>query len=160
MRNRIACRLLLGVLLAGAGFFLSGNAASADSCEEVVRELNRALHPRTDEGELVDILKALNQSGNRSLPPKFVTKRQARKMGWTPGRDLWESGRLVGKSIGGDLFSNREGRLPDGKRIWREADLDYRGGHRGPKRIAYSNDGLRAVTVDHYRTFKEVPRCR
>ena len=122
-------------------------------------DLNRSLHPQIDEGELVDVLKSLNRSENRRLPPKFVTKRQARKMGWGPGRDLWESKKLEGKSIGGDLFSNREGRLPDGNRIWREADLDYRGGCRGPKRIVYSNDGLRAVTVDHYRTFTEVPRC-
>jgi ribonuclease T1 len=102
----------------------------------------------------------LNPSRNKSLPPKFVTKKQAKKSGWKPGRDLWESKSLEGKSIGGDIFSNREGHLPDGKRIWREADLDYRGGHRGPKRILYSDDGLRAVTVDHYRTFKEVPPCR
>ena len=68
--------------------------------------------------------------------------------------------KLKGKSIGGDAFGNREGRLPNGKRIWHEADLDYAGGRRGPKRIVYSNDGLRRITVDHYATFKEVPPCR
>ncbi len=159
MINRLAC-LILSIALAAGVIFFPGHSGFAQQCEEVVRELNRSLHPRVDEGELVGILRALNESGNKSLPPKFVTKKQAKRMGWKPGRDLWESRELGGKSIGGDLFSNREGRLPDGKRIWREADLDYKGGHRGPQRIVYSNDGLRAVTVDHYRSFKEVPPCR
>jgi ribonuclease T1 len=159
MIRRLAPCLFLIVLTAGVLFF-PGPSALAQRCEEVVRELNRSLHPQIDEAEMVSILNALNQSANKSLPSKFVARKQAKKMGWKPGRDLWESKKLEGKSVGGDLFSNREGSLPDGKRIWREADLDYRGGHRGPKRIVYSNDGLRAVTVDHYRTFKEVPPCR
>jgi hypothetical protein len=126
----------------------------------VVKDLNQSLHPGIDEQELVAILRTLNETGNRKLPPKFVNKAQARKLGWRPGRDLWEFKKLKGKSIGGDIFFNREGQLPDGKRNWHEADLDYRGGHRGPKRIVYSDDGLRMVTVDHYKTFKEVPSCQ
>jgi guanyl-specific ribonuclease Sa len=81
-------------------------------------------------------------------------------LGWNPGSNLWGYDRLKGKSIGGDVFGNREGRLPNGKRAWREADLDYKGGRRGSKRIIYSNDGLRMITVDHYKTFKEVPPCQ
>ena len=65
---------------------------------------------------------------------------------------------LRGSSIGGDRFRNLEGRLPDKK--WREADLDYKGGHRGAKRLVFSWDGERFVTVDHYNTFVEVPACR
>jgi ribonuclease T1 len=133
--------------------------ALAETCEAVVKELNRSLHPQIDEKELVTILRTLNETDNKKLPPNFVTKRQAKRLGWRPGRDLWEIRGLEGKSIGGDLFYNREGRLPDGGRVWREADLDYRGGHRGPKRIIYS-DGLKMVTVDHYRTFVEVPPCQ
>jgi ribonuclease T1 len=133
---------------------------SAEKCEETVRKLNGSLHPRIDEKELVLILKTLNETDNRKLPPKFITKNRARKLGWKPGKELWSSKDLRGKSIGGDAFGNREGRLPNGKRVWREADLDYTGGRRGPKRIVYSNDGLRRITVDHYRTFKEVPPCQ
>jgi len=65
---------------------------------------------------------------------------------------------LRGSSIGGDRFQNREGRLSDNQ--WREADLDYKGGRRGAKRLIFSQDGKRFVTVDHYRTFMEVPQCR
>jgi guanyl-specific ribonuclease Sa len=60
--------------------------------------------------------------------------------------------------MGGDHFKNLEGRLPDIQ--WREADLDYKGGHRGGKRLILSQDGKRFVTVDHYKTFMEVPACR
>jgi ribonuclease T1 len=134
--------------------------ARGGSCEAVVGELNQSLTSPIDEKELVSILRTLNETDQQKLPPKYVTKNQARKMGWKPGRDLWGVRKLRGKSIGGDVFGNREGRLPDGKRVWHEADLDYKGGKRGPKRILYSTDGLRMVTVDHYRTFEEVPPCR
>ena len=133
-------------------------AAFAGSCETVVHELNARLSPRIDEQELVDILRTLNRANNRKLPDKFVTKEQARAAGWRPGKDLWTVPALMGSSMGGDKFKNREGRLPDRK--WREADLDYKGGHRGGKRIVFSRDGERFVTVDHYRNFVEVPACR
>jgi ribonuclease T1 len=134
--------------------------AWAERCEVVVRELNQSLHPKIDETELFVILKVLSETDNRKLPPKFFTKEEARKLGWNPGSNLWGYDRLKGKSIGGDVFGNREGRLPNGKRVWREADLDYKGGRRGSKRIVYSDDGRRMITVDHYKTFKEVPPCQ
>jgi len=139
---------------------LPARPSLAETCEATVKKLNQSLDPRIDAEELVVILRTLNETGNQKLPAKFVTKNQAKKMGWKPGRDLWESKNLVGKSIGGDIFSDREGQLPRGKRVWREADLDYRGGRRGPKRIVYSNDGLRVITVNHYRTFTEVLPCQ
>lgn len=145
------------LLALSAGFTAT---ACADPCEIVVRQLNRNLAPKIDEKELVDVLRTLNATSNARLPDKFVTKRQARKQGWKPGKDLWATARLEGKSIGGDLFGNRERKLPDGAKVWREADLDYKGGHRGPKRIIFSNDGLRMITVDHYKRFTEVPACQ
>jgi hypothetical protein len=99
----------------------------AETCESVVHALYQRLHPGIDEAELVSVLRSLTASGNRELPPKFVTKGQATKRGWRPGRDLWEVPDLQRKSIGGDRFQNREGKLPDGGRSWREADLDYKG---------------------------------
>ena len=134
--------------------------AWAERCEAVVKEVNRSLHPKVDERELFVILTVLNESDNRRLPPKFITKDEARNLGWKPGSNLWGYDRLKGKSIGGDLFGNRERRLPNGKKTWREADLDYKGGKRGSKRIIYSEDGLRMITVDHYKMFKEVPPCQ
>ena len=41
-------------------------------------------------------------------------------------------------------------------RVYRECDIDYRGGKRGPKRIIFSNDGLIYYTGDHYKTFEKL----
>jgi hypothetical protein len=133
---------------------------SAETCDIVVHALNQSLTPKIDEPELVTALQSLNTSNNMRLPPKFVTKKQAQKMGWRPGKNLWAVKKLKGKSIGGDVFTNAERQLPNGSRIWHEADLAYKGGHRGAKRLVYSNDGLREVTVDHYQTFREIPVCQ
>jgi len=133
-------------------------AAFAASCREAAHALNQHLQPKIDETELANMLDALNESRNAQLPGKFVTKREAQQTGWRPGRDLWSVPALRFKSIGGDHFGNREGRLPRGD--WREADLDYQGGHRGAKRLLFSRDGKRSVTVDHYQTFIEVLPCR
>jgi ribonuclease T1 len=149
---------LPSILLVLLAFVSLLPAARAESCKAVVHGLNRQFSPGIDEQELTTILETLNDTGNERLPSKFVTKKQAKEQGWTPGKDLWSMPALRGCSMGGDRFGNREGRLPRGR--WREADLDYRGGHRGSKRLIFSDDGRRFVTVDHYRTFTEVPPCR
>jgi hypothetical protein len=133
-------------------------SAEIGTCKKVVQELNKQLLPKINEYELTDILKTLNSTENKKLPRKFVTKKQARARGWKPGKNLWSVLALKKKSLGGDVFENLEGRLP--QRHWREADLDYRGGRRGGKRLIYSDDGMRMVTVDHYQMFTEVPACR
>ena len=153
----------LGIFLIAAvfpGSPLSNGSLQAASCEFVVQELSGKLPVKIDVAELIDVLRTLNQSGNRRLPAKFVTKQEAKAAGWRPGQNLWASGELRGKSLGGDRFGNYEKKLPNGRRKWREADLDYQGGHRGAKRLIFSNDGLRVVTVDHYQTFREVPACQ
>ncbi len=133
----------------------------AATCEQVARDFNRTMSPKIDEKELTNALQYLNKSRNTALPAKFVTKREAQSAGWRPGKDLWSVPSLSGRSIGGDHFGNREGRLPNAaKRKWKEADLDYKGGKRGAKRLVFSNDGLRMVNVDHYATFREVPSCQ
>jgi len=90
---------------------------------------------------------------NGRLPDNFITKDEATKLGWTPGKDLDQV--APGKSIGGDIFKNAEKSLPDApKRVWRECDINYNGGKRGADRILYSNDGMIYSTSDHYKTFK------
>jgi ribonuclease T1 len=133
---------------------LASGWVHAASCQSVAENINRQLHPSTNTGELSEILASLNQQ-NR-LPTKFVTKREAQAAGWRPGSSLWQS--MPGKSIGGDRFGNRENRLPRGQ--YQEADLDYQGGKRGAKRIVFSKNGPRFITVDHYQTFTEVPSCQ
>lgn len=152
----IASVLMLSLLVA----LFAAVPAFSEPCEQAVHRFNGELTQKIDEAELVAILRSLNDSGNRRLPEKFVTKQEARRVGWHPGGDLWGISALKGKSIGGDAFKNREGKLPGKGRAWREADLAYRGGHRGSKRIVYSNDGLRMVTVDHYATFRTIPACQ
>ena len=149
---------LLAVVFPGSP--LSKGSLLAASCDFVVQELSGKLPIKIDEAELVEVLRTLNQSGNRRLPAKFVTKKQAKMAGWKPGQNLWALDELRGKSLGGDRFGNYERRVPNGRKKWREADLDYQGGHRGPKRLIFSTDGLQMVTVDHYQNFREVPACR
>ena len=155
MVRRMVTRPIIIFLL--MGLFLQ-TQAQAQSCEKVIHEVNVRLSPKIDEQELIEILRGLNRSNNKIIPPKFVTKQEARSQGWKPGKDLWSVSILRGSSIGGDRFKNLERRLSDNK--WREADLDYKGGHRGGKRLIFSRDGERFVTVDHYKTFVEVPSCR
>jgi len=145
-------------LLALLGLLAFAPAVQAASCRDVVHAFNQQSRPHIDEAELTQALQTLNADRNTRLPDKFVTKREAQSAGWQRGRDLWEVPALHGKSIGGDHFGNRERRLPHGQ--WREADLDYNGGHRGAKRLIFSREGRRFVTVDHYRTFTEIPACQ
>ncbi len=93
----------------------------AQSCEKVVHAVNVQLSPKIDEKELIEILRSLNSTDNKRLPPKFVIKQEARSQGWRPGKDLWSVSTLRGSSIGGDRFKNLEGLLP--KKKWREARL-------------------------------------
>ncbi len=84
------------------------------------------------------------------LPNNFITKNEARKLGW-------EGGSLEpfapGKCIGGDRFGNYEGLLPT-DRTYTECDIDTLGAKsRGAKRIVFSNDGLIYYTDDHYESF-------
>ncbi len=87
------------------------------------------------------------------LPCNFITKKEARELGW-------EGGSLEpyapGMCIGGDRFGNYEGLLPekDG-RTYRECDIDTLGADsRGSKRLVFSNDGLIYYTEDHYESFE------
>ena len=89
----------------------------------------------------------------QELPPNFITKSEARKLGWDSSRgNLWDV--AYGYSIGGDSFGNREGLLPESRgRDYFECDVNYAGGYRGGERIVYSNDGLIYYTGDHYESF-------
>jgi len=156
MKKRISILAHIFFLLLIALFLHT--QAYAESCEKVVHAVNARLSTGINEPELTEILRNLNRTNNTKLPEKFVNKREARSLGWKPGKDLWSVSALRGSSMGGDHFRNMEGRLPNNK--WREADIDYKGGHRGGKRLIFSLDGVRFVTVDHYKTFTEVPACR
>ena len=85
------------------------------------------------------------------LPFNFMTKKEARALGW-------EGGSLEpvapGMCIGGDWFGNYEGLLPE-DREYTECDIDTLGAKsRGAKRIVFSDDGLIYYTEDHYESFE------
>ena len=84
------------------------------------------------------------------LPPNYITKSQARKLGWKSGS---VERYAPGKCSGGDRFMNREGLLPQGHTYY-ECDIDTLGASsRGAKRIVFSDDGLIYYTSDHYASF-------
>lgn len=90
------------------------------------------------------------------LPEYYISTAEAIRLGWIRKKgNLAEV--LPGRMIGGDVFENSEGRLPDAfGRVWYEADVDYTDGRRNSKRVLFSNDGLVFFTDDHYLTFTEV----
>jgi len=88
----------------------------------------------------------------KKLPSNFITKEEARALGW-------EGGSLEdyapGMCIGGNTFGNYEGLLPEADgRTYTECDIDtLYASSRGAKRIVFSNDGLIYYTDDHYESF-------
>lgn len=84
------------------------------------------------------------------LPENFITKAEARKLGWSGGG---LEPYAPGKCIGGDRFGNYEGLLPE-DRDYHECDIDTLGAKsRGAKRLVFSDDGLIYYTEDHYESF-------
>ena len=90
------------------------------------------------------------------LPPNYITKSEAKDLGWDGnGNHLWQLS--YGFCIGGDKFGNREGILPKAKgRQYYECDVNFDDGKRGAERLVFSNDGLIYYTADHYNSFELV----
>lgn len=85
------------------------------------------------------------------LPQNFMTKDEARALGWEGGG---LEAYAPGMCIGGDRFGNYEGLLPE-DREYTECDIDTLGAEkRGAKRIVFSDDGLIYYTEDHYESFE------
>ncbi len=103
--------------------------------------------------DLENVVLYLDKFGE--LPDNFITKNEAKKLGWSGGsvEDYKQ-----GAAIGGDRFGNYEGLLPEAKgRSYTECDIDTLGyGSRGSRRLVFSNDGLYFYTSDHYESFSEV----
>jgi guanyl-specific ribonuclease Sa len=89
------------------------------------------------------------------LPQNYITKKEARSLGWHGGGlDRYAKG----KCIGGDRFGNRERQLPTEQGIrYYECDIDTMGKDgRGARRIVYSDDGDIYYSDDHYRSFTKI----
>lgn len=153
MRCRAAALLMtLAVLLSGCGMYYATYEIMDDARISETEE-SVAAPDIEEEGSYSskeDVALYLETYGR--LPDNFITKNEARALGW-------EGGALEpyapGKCIGGDKFGNYEGLLPEEEgRTYRECDIDTMGqDSRGAKRIVYSNDGLIYYTDDHYASF-------
>jgi hypothetical protein len=150
MRCRSLARTWLIVALVAMASAWSGLALA----DEAVRDFARRMALSDVDGFVMTVTSL--REDKRLPPERYLTKQAAEQRGWRPGRDLCRI--APGRMIGGDVFGNREGRLPRARnRTWREADLDYGCGGRNARRLVWSSDGLIFVTVDHYETFRPVP---
>lgn len=90
------------------------------------------------------------------LPCNYITKAEAKDLGWTAKKDNLGDV-MPGCSIGGDAYQNREKLLPAQKgRTWYECDLNAKDGKRSDERLVYSSDGLMFYTSDALKSFTQV----
>lgn len=84
------------------------------------------------------------------LPRNFITKNEARELGWhSGGLDRFKESAC----IGGDYYGNYEKRLPTDQ-TYHECDIDtMHQDSRGTKRLVYSNHFDIYYTEDHYNSF-------
>lgn len=102
----------------------------------------------TNEKTVIDFVKQ-----NHELPNYYLTKNEAKKMGWIASKgNLCEA--LPGRAIGGDKFGNREKQLPMGEQYY-EADVNYHCGNRQTDRIIFTKNGTVYLTKNHYKTFEK-----
>lgn len=138
------------------------SAPSAEAAQSTTADTSAAT-PETAEGSQPESLPEDGTYSSRDdvalyihtyghLPGNFITKKEARELGWSGG-SVEEY--APGKCIGGDHFGNYEGLLPEKSgRRYTECDIDTLGSSgRGAKRIIFSNDGLIYYTDDHYASF-------
>ena len=142
---------------------VADSAPSAEAAPSTTAVSTSAATPETAEGSQPESLPEDGTYSSRDdvalyihtyghLPGNFITKKEARELGWSGG-SVEEY--APGKCIGGDHFGNYEGLLPEKSgRSYTECDIDTLGSSgRGAKRIIFSNDGLIYYTDDHYASF-------
>ena len=144
-----------------------GDAQTATEATETAKtDTTEAVTPDAEDDAQTATSAAIDQNGTYTtaddvalyihtygiLPSNFITKNEAKALGW-PGGSLEEY--APGKCIGGDYFGNYEGLLPDDD--YHECDIDTLGKNsRGSKRIIYSDNGSIYYTEDHYESFTQL----
>ena len=134
--------LLMGSVSAGFFDFLKGGDSTSDVTV-------------TEDGQYctVDEVAAYIKEFHK-LPSNYITKKEAQALGWHGGP---LKNYAPGKSIGGDVFGNRQHVLPDSKDKYIECDINANGTSRGAERIVYNTGDFSVYyTDDHYNTFEEV----
>lgn len=140
---------------AGAATENDASADSAESSDTFADAADESAPAISEDGTYTtkeDVAAYLHEYGH--LPSNFITKKEAKKLGWVSSEGNLDEV-APGMSIGGDYFGNYEGNLPKAKgRDYYECDIDFDGTYRNAKRIVYSDDGLIYYTEDHYETFE------
>ncbi len=109
---------------------------------------NSEIERLTEETKVIDYVKS-----HHELPDYYITKSEAKKQGWNPSQgNLCDV--LPGRAIGGDHFSNREKKFPNGEQYF-EADVNYNCGNRNADRIVFTKNGDVWLTHDHYKSFEK-----
>ena len=122
---------------------------SIDTEEALPEDTQSAIDPNGYYTSKEDVARYIHTYG--CLPANFMTKAEARELGWEGG-GLDDYAPCM--CIGGDRFGNYEGLLPE-DREYTECDIDTMGkDSRGAKRIVFSDDGLIYYTEDHYESFE------
>lgn len=130
------------------------NFENAGEAQPIVLDLNVALDEYGEYTTLNEVAAYLLRYG--TLPCNYLTKAEAKELGWTAKKDNLGDV-MPGCSIGGDEFQNREKLLPSKKgRTWYECDLNAEDGKRSDERLVYSSDGLLYYTPDAHKTFIEL----
>ena len=93
------------------------------------------------------------------LPANYVGKNEGKKLyesetGKTFEKWNFNPWTTIGVMIGGDIFGNNEGLLPEGS--YHEADVDYFDESRGNKRLVYASDCVIYYTSSHYKSFTQL----
>lgn len=116
--------------------------------KETTPQNSSEIYSITEENTVINYVKQ-----NHQLPDYYITKNEAKKLGWNPSQgNLCEV--LPGKAIGGDYFGNREGKLPKGEKYF-EADVNYNCGNRNSDRIVFTKNGDVYLTKNHYKSFEK-----
>ncbi|MBP5319882.1 MAG: ribonuclease [Kiritimatiellae bacterium] len=147
MRKGMRFGVMLALLAAG-GFWAMGFRDGAPAPKQPAKPVTVVRDGvYTGKEEVAKYIRTFDK-----LPTNFITKAQARALGWQGGP---LEPYAPGKSIGGDRFGNYERRLPPGN--YKECDIDTKGKPRGAKRLVFTPKGQRIYyTADHYNTFEEV----
>lgn len=124
------------------------NQSSFQAKQENTSQNSSEIYSITEETMVISYVKQ-----NHELPEYYITKNEAKKLGWNPSKgNLCDV--LPGKAIGGDHFGNREGKLPKGQKYF-EADVNYNCGNRNADRIIFTKNGDVYLTKNHYKSFEK-----
>lgn len=153
-KDQTILKIILAIVVIIGGYFLFKDFSfnhEIPAQNQIIKNQNNknyslSIDELTAEQKVIDYVKKYHR-----LPKYYITKNEARKLGWKPHLgNLCEV--LPNKAIGGNRFGNREKKLPKGNSYF-EADVNYTCGNRNADRIIFTKNGDVWLTHNHYKTF-------